>query len=104
MNVNFYFHKVDESCKKQIENYFNKEKLSRVERLLHHGNAESAELKVKVEYFLHHSEFFAKLILNIPRHEVVAEKRSFKLLEALDMALDRLVLQLRKIENIRHKK
>jgi len=104
MNINFYFQKVDESCKKQVENYFTKEKLGRVEKLLRHGNLELAELKVKVEYLSHHNEFFIELILNVARHEVLAEKRAFSLQEALDVSLDHLVLQLRKIENIRHDK
>jgi ribosome-associated translation inhibitor RaiA len=104
MNINFLFQRVDEFSKKQVENYFTKEKISRITDLLHHGNLELAELKVKVEYLAHHNEFFVELILDIARHEVVAEKRSFKLLEALDVALDHLVLQLRKIEDIRHHK
>ena len=104
MNVNFYFQRADEGCKKQVEDYFTKEKLGRVEKLLHHGNLELAELKVKVEYLAHHNEFFVEFILDIARHEVLAEKRAFTLQEALDVSLDHLVLQLRKIENIRHDK
>jgi len=104
MNVSFYFQKTDESCKKQVENYFTKEKLGRVEKLLRHGNLELAELRVKVEYLAHHNEFFVEMILSIARHEVLAEKRAFSLQEALDISLDHLVSQLRKIENIRHHK
>ena len=104
MNVNFYFQKADESCKKQVENYFTKEKLGRIEKLLRHGNLELAELKVKIEYLAHHNEFFVELILDIARHEVLAEKRAFSLQEALDISLDHLISQLRKIESIRHHK
>jgi ribosome-associated translation inhibitor RaiA len=104
MNINFYFQKVDETCKKQVKDYFTGEKLGRVTKLLRRGNLELAELKIKVEYLLHHNEFFVEFILDIARHEVLAEKRAFSLQEALDVALDHLVLQLRKIENIRHDK
>jgi len=104
MNINFYFQRAKEDCKKQVKDYFTEEKISRITDLLHHGNAESAELKVKVEYLLHHNEFLVASILKIPRHEVVVEKRAFSLQEALDVSLDHLVLRLRKIENIRHDK
>jgi len=104
MNINFYFQRVDESYKKQVENYFSEEKLKRIANFLQHGNLELAELKVKVEYILHHNEFFVELILNIAKHEVLAEKRAFALQEALDISLDHLVFQLRKLESIRHDK
>jgi len=104
MIINFYFQRVDVGSKKQVEDYFTKAKLGRVEKLLQHGNLELAKLKVKVEYLSHHNEFFVELILDISRHEVLAEKRAFSLQEALDVSLDHLVLQLRKIENIRHDK
>ncbi len=104
MNINFYFQRADKTCKQQVKDYFTKEKIGRVEKLLRHGNLELAELKVKVEYLAHHNEFFVEMILDIARHEVLAEKRAFSLQEALDVSLDHLVLQLRKIENIRHDK
>jgi len=104
MNIIFYFQKVDEGCKKQAKDYFTEEKLGRITKLLRHGNLELAKLKVSVEYFSHHNEFFVELILNISRHEVLAEKRAFSLPQALEVSFDHLVLQLRKIENIRHDK
>lgn len=104
MNISFYFQKVDKSCEGQVRNYFSEEKLKRISHFLQHGNLELAELRVKVEYISHHNEFFVELILDIAKHEVLAEKRAFMLQEALDISLDHLVLQLRKIENIRHDK
>ena len=104
MNINFYLQRVDKSCEKQVRDFFKEEKLKRVNHFLQHGNFELAELKVKVEYLSHHNEFFVELILDIANHEVLAEKRAFTLQEALDASLDHLVLQLRKLENIRHDK
>ncbi len=104
MNISFYFQKVDKSCEEQLKNYLTEEKLSRLTRLLQHGNLELADLRVHVEYFLHHNDILVKLTLNIAKREFVAEKRSYNVLESFDIALDNLILQLRKLESIIHDK
>ncbi|MDD5145522.1 MAG: HPF/RaiA family ribosome-associated protein [Candidatus Pacebacteria bacterium] len=104
MTINFYFKKADKGCEEQIRNHFTKEKQGRITRFLQHGNLDLADLKINVEYLSHHNNFSVEFILIIKKHKLVAEKTAFKLLEAFDTALDNLVFQLRKSEEILHDK
>lgn len=104
MNVNFSFHNTDESYKAKAENYLTEEKLGSLTRLLQHGNLDLADLDIRIEYFLHHNNFAVKMNLKIARHVLVSEQDTHDLLEALDIALEKIVAQLRKIEAIRHRK
>ncbi len=104
MNIRFDFQKVDKSCEGQLKNYLTEEKLSRLTRLLQHGNLELADLRILVEYYPHHNEISVKLTLNIKKRELVAEKRSRNVIESFDFALDNLISQLRKLESVMHDK
>ncbi|MFH1036851.1 MAG: HPF/RaiA family ribosome-associated protein [Patescibacteria group bacterium] len=104
MKINFYFQQTDKTCEKQVNEYFTEEKLNRLTNLLHHGNLELAILDVRIEYFSHHNDYVAKLNMTVGKREFIGEKRGFSLIESLDIALDNLVSQLRKLESIRHDK
>ena len=104
MDISFYFQKVDKSEEKRLRDYLSEEKLSRLTRLLQHGNLELADLRILVEHFPHHNEISVKLTLNIKKRELVAEKRSRNIIESFDLALDNLISQLRKLENVMHDK
>jgi ribosome-associated translation inhibitor RaiA len=104
MNINFSFHNTDESCKIKAENYLTEEKLRSLTRLLQHGNFDLADLDIRVEYLSHHNNFLVKMDLKIARHVLVSEQDTHDLLEALDLSLEKIVVQLRKIEAIRHHK
>ncbi len=104
MNINFSFNRVDKNCKKALEKYLTENKISRLERLLQHGNFELANLRVFTEYFVKNNAFLVKLKLNIKKTILVAEERSHDILKGLDLALDRLINQLRKIESKIHDK
>ncbi len=104
MNISFYFQKVDKSCEEQLKNYLTEEKLSRLTRLLQHGNLELADLRILTEHFRHHNEISVKLTLNIKKRKLVAGKRSRNVIESFDIALDNLISQLRKLESVIHDK
>ncbi|MFC1789411.1 HPF/RaiA family ribosome-associated protein [Patescibacteria group bacterium] len=99
MKISFYFQKFDESCKKELRDYLTEKKLNRLERLLHHGNLELAKFRVHAEYFPHHNAVLVKLTLSIKKHEFIAEKRTFNIIEAFDIAFDNLIIQVRKLED-----
>jgi len=104
MNINFSFHNTDENCKAKAESYLTEEKLRSLTRLLQHGNFDLAALDIRVEYLEHHNNFLVKMDLKIAKHILVSEQDTHDLLEALDLALGKIVTQLRKIEAIRHHK
>ena len=104
MTINFSFSRVDKNCKKMLEDYVTKEKLSRLTRLLQHGNFELADLKIRSEYFTKHNAFLVELDLKIAKNHLVAEERSHDITKGFDLAMDRLISQLRKLESLRHDK
>jgi ribosome-associated translation inhibitor RaiA len=104
MIINFSFNDADSNCKKQLEDYVTEEKLNSLTRLLQHGNLDLAELDIRVEYRPHHNNFSIKIDLKIPRHVLFSEETSYSLTEAFDLALEKIIVQMRKIEEIRHHK
>jgi ribosome-associated translation inhibitor RaiA len=104
MKINFSLHDIDESCKKKLEDYANEEKLNSLVRLLPHDSIDSAILDIRAEYMVHHNNFEIKMVFKIPRHVLEAEQSGFSITEAFDLALDKIVVQMKKIEEIRHHK
>jgi ribosomal subunit interface protein len=104
MKINYSFHDVDAQGKKQLENYVNEEKLQKLTRILQHGNLEVAELDIRTEYQTHHKNYIMKIDLKIPRHILVAEETAYDVMAAFDSAIEKIVVQMRKIEEIRHHK
>ena len=102
MKTHFSFQNTDESCRKILEDYVNEEKLQSLTRLLQHGNLDLADLDIRVEYLAHHNNFSAKINLKIGKHIFFSEESSRNLTEAFDLALEKIVSQLRKLESVRH--
>ena len=103
MTIKYYYQKVDKIRKSQIEKYFNEKKVKRITNFLHPKDLELALLDIRVEYFAHHNDFVVEFELTIGKKKFVSEKRTFSLIEALDVAFDNLVEQLHKLENKRNK-
>ena len=104
MNTYYYFKKINKTNGEKLKDYFEKEKTPRLTKLLQHGNFELAEFKLRAEYFLHHNAFQVEVELNIGKHKLVSQEKSHNLLKALDLAIDRQIAQLRKLESIKHNK
>lgn len=104
MQIHFTFRKVDEKSKEKLERCFYSSKLNRLTRLLNHGNLELAILNIRSEYFKKHNAFSIKAELNIKKCRLMGEETSHDIIKACDLAMTRLTNQLRKAENIKHKK
>ena len=104
MNISFYFQKTNKNRENKLRNYLTEKKLKRLTRLLRHGSLPLADLRVHTEYFQKHNAFLVKLSLKFAKYALVAEERSHDILKGLDLALDRLIDQLRKVESIKHDK
>ena len=104
MNIRFYFQEINKASKEQLEKHFSDKKLNRLTRLLQHGNLELAKFVLNAKYHRHHNIFIVRLGLKITKNDLEAEEKNYNLVKAFDLAFDRLIDQLRKLETIKHDK
>lgn len=104
MNTYFYFKKIRKNDEKRLKDYFEKEKARRLIKLLQHGNFELAEFKLRAEYFVRHNAFQVEVELSIGKRKLMSKEESHNPLKALDLAIDRQIAQLRKLESVMHDK
>ena len=104
MKIHFTFRKVDEKSREKLEQCFYSSKLNRLTRLLNHADLELAILDIRVEYFIKHNAFLVKAEMNIKKCHLIGEEASHDIMKACDLAVNRLISQVRKVENIKHKK
>lgn len=102
MTSRFYFENINASGKSALENYFQEKKMIRLEKLLQHGNFELAKFTANAKYHSRHALFVVRLGLNFAKHNLAAQDQGHALLEAFDLAFDRIVSQLRKVESRKH--
>ena len=104
MTARFYFEKIEESDKRVLEDYFRDKKLVRLEKLLQRGNLELAKFVVSAKYHQRHDTFIVRLGLNFVQKNLNSQESGHTLLEAFDLAFDRIINQLRKSESRLHDK
>ncbi len=104
MQTHFSYQNTDKDCGARLESYATEEKLQSLTRLLQHGNYDLADFDIRVEYFSHHNSFEIKMYLKIAKHVLVSEQIGYDLFEVFDLALEKIIEQLRKVENKRHEK
>ena len=95
MENSFLFKNVAKSEEEKLREYWAK-KLPKIEKLLSHFAPDAVTLQLKAEYFEKHSAYKIDLILKIPSGTLSAEEISHAFTKAVDLALDRLVMQLKK--------
>ncbi len=104
MNIRFYFQEINKVGQEELEKYLAGKKLDRLTRLLQHGNLALAKFVVNAKYHSHHNIFTVRLGLEIVKNNFEAEEVSHNLIEAFELAFNKLVYQLRKAEKSRHDK
>ena len=104
MKIRFHFQEIREADKKQLEKYLTEKKMSRLTRLLQHGNLALAKFILNAKYHERQNIYLVNLGLKISKNDFIAEKEGHTLLEAFDLAFDRLINQLRKLESKIHDK
>lgn len=103
MLTSFYLKKADEASQELLRKHLTDKKQIRLTRLLRHGSLGVADFRVRVDNSAHRKKFFSvNLTLNIGKKKLVAEKRGMNLLEVFDLAFNKIIFQLRKLEGIRH--
>ena len=104
MNTRFSFPKSEAGNKKFLEDYVTQEKLKSVERLLQHGNFELADLEIRVEPLAHGKGYSMRLNMKVKKHVLYAQEEGYDLRGVFDIALEKILSQLRKLESIKHDK
>lgn len=104
MTTRFYFENIREPDKQILKDYFQEKKIGRLEKLLLHGSFALAKFDVNAKYHQRHDAFIVRIGLNFAAKNLRSEEKGQTLLEAFDMAFDRIINQLRKVESKLHDK
>jgi len=99
MKIRFYFKKTNKDIKKQIRKYLLEKKVTRLIRLISPETSKITKLIIYTEHFIHHNAFLVKFNFKINKKELIAEEKSHNPLKALDLAFDRLINQIKKLES-----
>lgn len=100
MVINFRYKNFTDQEKKQFEEYFYN-KLQRLEEWVDKFNGAEAKLRVAVERFATKSAYKLILELRLPRERFRATEDDHTIMEVVDLTLDKLIIQVRKLVNRR---
>ena len=95
METMFFFKNMSPEGEEKLQEYFSK-KLPAIEKLLSHFSPDSLLLQVKGEKFDKHSAYDVELTLKLPSETLTAQEASHLLTKAVDLAKDRLLMQIKK--------
>ena len=104
MNIRFYFQEINKAGQEELKKYLAGKKFNRLTHLLQHGNLALAKFVVNAKYHSHHNIFVVRLGLEIAKNNFESEEVSHNLIEAFELAFNKLVGQLRRVEKSRHDK
>ncbi len=92
----YTFKNVTEQDKNFIQQYFPK-KLTRFKNLMQNFIEEDCRLEIKAEQFATKSACQVETILHLPGKKLMAKEDDHTMVEAIDLAIDKLITQLRKL-------
>jgi len=96
MNTQFSFKNVSEKDKKFVTDYFYSKKQERISTLISEQDFNNAELNIRSEKFAKKEAYKVELFFKLPGKEFLASEDDHTIIEAFDLALDKLIIQLRK--------
>lgn len=97
MQIDFFFKNLTPAEKKHCEEYL-ATKIPQLEKLIHRNFEESASLRVKAEKFNTKSAYKVTLDLKLPKRSFLVSEDDHTIVEAVDLAKDKLVAQLKKLK------
>jgi ribosomal subunit interface protein len=95
METIFFFKNMVPSEEEQLREYF-LTKVPKIEKMLSHFSPDSVTLQVKGEKFQKHSAYDVELTMKSPLGTLTSQEASHMITKAVDLAKDRLMLQLKK--------
>ena len=96
--INYTFKNLSDKEKKEVADYMVL-KEERFDNLMRRFTNAECRLDVKAERFATKSAYFIDLSLYMPGQKIMAREDDHTLREAIDLAIDKLVIQLRKLVN-----
>lgn len=91
----FFFKGMNPAEENELREYF-LGKLQKFEKILSHFPDDGVSLQVKGEKFIKHSAYDVELIMKLPGETLTARETSHTIMKAVDLAKDRLDMQLKK--------
>lgn len=95
MHIQFSYKQVNTQDRVFLENYIDK-KIERIKNLLDTEKFSNAILDIRVEKFVKKNACQVELRLSFPGGKFVSSEDDHTIVEAFDLALDKLVIQLRR--------
>lgn len=97
MKIDFFFKNFTPVEKKSFEDYF-ETKIPQLEKLIHRHFKEATSLRVKAEKFNTKSAYKVTLDLKLPKRSFLVSEDDHTIVEAIDLAKDKLIAQLKKMK------
>lgn len=97
MKIQFFCKNCTGVEQEKFEKYIEK-KFAAIERLLKKFDADSVTLEIKMQKFEKHKAYKVEFVLRVSRRKFVGEETSHTITKAVDLAKDRLIVQLKKFE------
>jgi ribosome-associated translation inhibitor RaiA len=97
MKIDYFFKNLTPNEKKWCEEYLDT-KIPQLEKLIHRHVEDSASLRVKAEKFTTKSAYKITLDLKLPKQNFLVSEDDHTIVEAIDLAKDKLVAQLKKLK------
>lgn len=95
METNFFFKNMTPGEQKELREYFFS-KSSKFEKIISRFPEDGVQLQVKGEKFQKHSAYDVELTMKLPSETLLAREASHTIMKAVDLAEDRLDMQLKK--------
>ncbi len=95
LTLNFNFKNFSDEEKEELENYINK-KIQRITRLLNKDKTGESRLEIRAERFATKAAYKITLTLHGAPVKILASEDDHTIREAVDLALDKLITQLKK--------
>ncbi len=97
MQIDYFFKNLRPDEKKWCEEYL-ATKFPQLEKLIHRHVEDSASLRVKAEKFTTKSAYKITLDLKLPKQSFLVSEDDHTIVEAVDLAKDKLISQLKKLK------
>lgn len=98
LSISYTYKNLNPRDKNFLESYLAK-KIERFQNLMQRFKSEECRLEVKAEAFATKAAYLIELSLYLPRTKLMAKEDDHTMIEAIDLAVDKLIIQLRKLVN-----
>ncbi len=97
MQIDYFFKNLTPNEKKWCEEYV-ATKIPQLEKLIHRQADDSASLRIKAEKFSTNSAYKITFDLKLPKQSFLVSEDDHTIVEAIDLAKDKLITQLKKLK------